>query len=97
MDTPIKTSQLPAVPVMSRSKFADLVGVSINTVTGWINRGYLPVVRMGKYRLVNLALLHKLAYENAYPSTDAFKPRAASQHEGAESPDAPEQGHEDFD
>lgn len=97
MDTPIKTSQLPAVPVMSRSKFADLVGVSINTVTGWINRGYLPVIRIGKYRLVNLALLHKLAYENAYPSTDAFKPRAASQHEGAESLEAPEQGHEDLD
>lgn len=97
MDTLIKTSQLPAVPVMSRSKFADLVGVSINTVTGWINRGYLPVVRIGKYRLVNLALLHKLAYENAYPSTDAFKPRAASQHEGAESQATLEQGHDDLD
>lgn len=66
MDTPIDTSQLPAVPVMSRRKFADLVGVTEDTVTGWINRGYLPAVEIGKYRLVNLALLNKHAMDQEY-------------------------------
>lgn len=66
MDTPIDTSQFPAVPVMSRRKFADLVGVTEDTVTGWINRGYLPVVEIGKYRLVNLALLNKHAMDQEF-------------------------------
>lgn len=66
MDTPIDSSQLPAVPVMSRKKFAELVGVTEDTVTGWINRGYLPVVEIGKYRLVNLALLNKHALDQEF-------------------------------
>ena len=66
MDSPVDTSQMPSVPVMSRRKFADLVGVTEDTVTGWINRGYLPVVEIGKYRLVNLALLNKHALDQEF-------------------------------
>ncbi|MFL9709349.1 hypothetical protein [Methylobacillus sp. Pita1] len=66
MDSPVDTSQMPSVPVMSRKKFAELVGVTEDTVTGWINRGYLPVVEIGKYRLVNLALLNKHALEQEF-------------------------------
>lgn len=66
MDSPVDTSQMPSVPVMSRKKFAEIVGVTEDTVTGWINRGYLPVVEIGKYRLVNLALLNKHALEQEF-------------------------------
>ncbi|MCB4809699.1 hypothetical protein LG204_00010 [Methylovorus menthalis] len=66
MDTQLDTSQLPPVPVMARRKFADLVGVTEDTVTGWINKGYLPVVEIGKYRLVNLALVTKNALEQSF-------------------------------
>ena len=66
MGSPVDTSQMPSVPVMSRKKFAELVGVTEDTVTGWINRGYLPVVEIGKYRLVNLALLNKHALEQEF-------------------------------
>ncbi|MPS47812.1 hypothetical protein [Methylobacillus sp.] len=66
MDTQLDTSQFPSVPVMSRRKFAELVGVTEDTVTGWINRGYLPVIEIGKYRLVNLALLNKHALEQEF-------------------------------
>ncbi|MFL9611415.1 hypothetical protein ACKF11_15180 [Methylobacillus sp. Pita2] len=66
MDSPVDTSQMPSVPVMSRRKFADLVGVTEDTVTGWINRGYLPVIEIGKYRLVNLALLNKHALDQEF-------------------------------
>lgn len=48
---------------MHRELFAEHVGVSVDVVTGWINRGYIPVMEVGKYRLVNLALLNKLALE----------------------------------
>ncbi|MCB4810594.1 hypothetical protein LG204_04605 [Methylovorus menthalis] len=51
---------------MSRSKFAQHVGVTEDTVTGWINKGYLPVVEIGKYRLVNLALVTKNALEQSF-------------------------------
>ncbi|CAG0983649.1 hypothetical protein MTYP_01899 [Methylophilaceae bacterium] len=66
MDTQIDASQMPSVPIMSRKKFADLVGVTEDTVTGWINRGYLPVVEIGKYRLVNIALVTRMALEQEF-------------------------------
>lgn len=66
MDTPFDASQLTVVPLMSRSKFAQHVGVTEDTVTGWINKGYLPVVEIGKYRLVNLALVTKNALEQSF-------------------------------
>jgi predicted site-specific integrase-resolvase len=63
MDSLISISQLPAVPVMARSLFAQHVGVSEDTVAGWINKGYIPVIEVGKYRLINLALMNKMALE----------------------------------
>lgn len=63
MDSLISISQLPPVPVMARSLFAQHVGVSEDTVTGWINKGYIPVIEVGRYRLVNLALMNKWAME----------------------------------
>lgn len=47
-----------AMPVVSRTKFAELVGVSPAVVLGWVNRGYLPTINVGKYSLINLALLN---------------------------------------
>lgn len=66
MDTQLDASQMPSAPVMSRKRFADLVGVTEDTVTGWINRGYLPVVEIGKYRLVNIALVTRMALEQDF-------------------------------
>lgn len=66
MEAELNISQLPIVPVMSRTLFAQLVGVTEDTVTGWINRGYVPVVEVGRYRLINLALLNKMALEKEF-------------------------------
>ncbi len=44
------------VPEMSLDKYAEQVGVSKRTVDGWAERGYLPTVKIGKRRLVNVAL-----------------------------------------
>jgi hypothetical protein len=47
----------PSVPIMSWRKFADMVGIEQEVVRGMCDRGHLPVVRIGKYRFVNLAVL----------------------------------------
>lgn len=59
-------SQLPNVPVMARERFAELAGVDVGVVNGWIAKGYMPVIEFGKYRLVNIALLTKLALEKEF-------------------------------
>lgn len=59
-------SQLPSIPVMSREMFARLVGVSEDTVNGWVNRGYLPTFEMGRYRLINVAILTQMALEKEF-------------------------------
>jgi predicted site-specific integrase-resolvase len=51
---------------MNRELFAQQVGVSVDVVTGWINKGYIPCMEVGKYRLVNLALLNKMALEQDF-------------------------------
>lgn len=43
-------------PEMTLEKYAEKVGVSKRTVDGWAERGYLPTVKIGKRRLVNVAL-----------------------------------------
>lgn len=39
--------------------FADSVGVTKRTVEGWIDRGFIPTVKIGKRRLVNAHAIRK--------------------------------------
>lgn len=48
---------LIAPPVMPWADFAGWIGISEDTVEHWIKRGYLPTVKIGRYRMVNVALL----------------------------------------
>lgn len=51
------------VPVMSKERFAELVGVTFGVVDGWCNRGYVPTVVIGKHRLINLVQLTQSCIE----------------------------------
>ena len=51
------------IPVMGRERFAELTGFSVETVRGWEAKGYLPTIKVGKHRLVNLAALTRQALE----------------------------------
>lgn len=66
MDGQLDLSQLPNVPVMGRERFAELSGIEVGVLNGWIAKGYIPVFEFGKYRLVNLALLTKMALEKEF-------------------------------
>jgi len=45
---------LLTTPEMTMEKYAESVGVTKDTVDGWIKRGYLPSFKLGKYRMVNV-------------------------------------------
>lgn len=45
------------VPVMTQERFADLVGIDLGVLQNWVNRGYLPTIKIGRHRLINLVVL----------------------------------------
>lgn len=56
---------VPPVPLMAVDRFAELMGVSSDVVRGWIDKGYLPTQKVGRYRLVNIAVLTREALQAA--------------------------------
>jgi len=53
---------LPAsinLPVIHINKFAELNGLSEGVVGGWVDNGYLPTIKIGRYCMVNLVALAK--------------------------------------
>lgn len=44
-------------PLVHPRKFSNDVGISVGVIGGWIDNGYLPTVKVGKYQLINLVLL----------------------------------------
>ena len=46
----------PQVPIMTIERFSELSGLSPDTVRGQMNQGNLPIIKVGRRRLVNVAL-----------------------------------------
>lgn len=57
---------LPPVPMMSREAFAAAIGLPVGVIVGFCNKGYLPTVSIGKYSLINVALLQKRCLEQGF-------------------------------
>ena len=53
------------VPVMEKNRFSELVGIEIGVVNGWIDKGYLGTIKIGKHRLVNLLALSHACLEES--------------------------------
>lgn len=55
----IVTPSLPnyVSPLVTRERFAEMCGLPIGVIIGWCNKGLVPCVAVGKYSLINLALL----------------------------------------
>ena len=59
--TLLNNRPLIAVPEMTMEQYAHAVGVTTGTVEKWVERGYLPSFKLGKYRMVNvLQRIHDL-------------------------------------
>ena len=52
-------------PLMDRRQFAKAVGVTAQTVEGWIARRELPMVKVGRRNLVNVAAIHQRCLQSA--------------------------------
>ena len=48
---------LMSVPVMTKERFAELAGVEVGVIRGMLDRGYLPAIKIGRHRFVNVAAL----------------------------------------
>lgn len=44
-------------PVVSKERFAEISGLEVGVVRGMLDRGYLPSVKIGRHRMVNVAIL----------------------------------------
>ncbi|WNB76781.1 hypothetical protein [Methylomonas koyamae] len=49
--------QSPVIPFMAQTKFADMTGFSLGVIEGWVVRGYVPSMVVGKHRVINLVAL----------------------------------------
>ncbi len=54
------------VPLMSRELFAQSIGIPVGVIDGWVDRGYLMTVSIGRYSLVNVELLRKQCLEREF-------------------------------
>lgn len=48
---------LVSSPIATKERFSQLSGLEEGVIRGMIDKGHLPTVKIGKYRLINLALL----------------------------------------
>lgn len=57
----VSVSTLPnyAAPLVTRERFAEMIGLPPGVILGWANKGLLPQVKIGRYALVNVELLKK--------------------------------------
>lgn len=64
--TPELTAQALSLPLISSSRFSELTGVSEGVLRGWMAKGYIPTYSVGKYTLVNLAVLNQMALKKDF-------------------------------
>ena len=57
---------LIAPPVIPWRDFATWIQLSDDVVEHWVKRGYLPTVKIGRYRMVNVALLTQQLLNEEY-------------------------------
>jgi predicted site-specific integrase-resolvase len=59
-------NQAPIGIYVTQERFAEMTGVSLEVVRGWVKKGFLPTFVIGKYRLVNTELMKKTAMEQDF-------------------------------
>ena len=55
-----------ASPLVSRQKFAEMVGLPVGVIIGWCNKGLLPCTSIGRYSLINVAAIQRSCAEKEF-------------------------------
>jgi hypothetical protein len=69
MDTNLDVGQLsdlPKLPIINWRLFAELTGFEEGVVQGWMGKGYIPTIPIGKHSCINLELLRKICLEREF-------------------------------
>jgi excisionase family DNA binding protein len=66
MEIEQKGAPSPVAPLVTKARFSELSGLTEETLRGMIERGHLPTLKVGKHRLINLALLTKERLEQEF-------------------------------
>lgn len=53
-------------PLVTRERFAEMVGLPVGVIVGWCNKGLIPTMTIGKYNLVSVELLRKRCLEREF-------------------------------
>ncbi|WP_435103628.1 hypothetical protein [Arhodomonas sp. AD133] len=53
----LQAGQLVVWPLVTKERFAELTGLSFDQVRGMVARQQLPTRKIGRHRLINLALV----------------------------------------
>jgi len=59
MESDQKMSIPMSVPVVTKARFSEMSGLTEETLRGMIERDHLPTLKVGKHRMINVALLTK--------------------------------------
>jgi len=62
----LQAMQVMAGPVVTKRMFSEMSGLTEETIRGMIERGHLPTVKVGKHRMINVALLTKESLDREY-------------------------------
>lgn len=58
--------KVTSAPVMTKERFAEVTGVDSGVLRGWIEKDLIPTVRIGRHRLINLAMFQRVLLEDEW-------------------------------
>ncbi len=58
-----KQSVLSSGPIVTKARFSLLSGLTEEVIRGMVEKGHIPSVKVGRHRMINLALLTKETLE----------------------------------
>ena len=68
METEQKAAFPATTPIVTKARFSEMSGLTEETLRGMIERGHLPTLKVGKHRMINVALLTKECLEQDFES-----------------------------
>lgn len=66
MENEQKKALQATTPIVTKARFSEMSGLTEETLRGMIERGHLPTLKIGKHRMINVALLTQECLEQDF-------------------------------